>query len=60
MADLNTPLKSQPASAILRIILAKLQPRCCEVQFSPWSSHHTWAFHDEEVRAALYPIVRSI
>jgi|GEM_PF-5394876 len=35
MADLNTPLKSQPA-ATFRIILAKLQPWCCEVQFSPW------------------------
>ena len=30
-------LKSQPASATFRIILAKLQHRCCEVQFFPWS-----------------------
>ena len=38
MADLNTPLKSQPASAISRTIFVKLLLRCCEVQFSPWSS----------------------
>ena len=37
MADLNTRLKSQSSSAISRIILAKLQPWCCEVQFFPWS-----------------------
>ena len=89
-------LKSQPASAISRIIFVKLLLRCCEVQFFPWSpvdfslklssatcvqspgksaavalrcspmqgmsSLHTvladgitCTFHDEEVRAALYP-----
>ena len=43
--EIAEKLKSQPASAILRIIFVKLLLQCCKVQFFPWSSVDFSLYH---------------